>query len=79
MNEPWHALWYQVIILSSLYYHVDKSSELSGWRLITMNAVYLWRYFPGQKYGSVDYKRYHLITINKLKKNGPTDYIHSTV
>ena len=46
-----------VLIILSSYYQVDKSSELSGWRLVTMNTVYLWRYFPDEKYGSVDYKR----------------------
>ena len=55
---------YCVVVLPSK----KKSSELSGWRLVTMNAVYLWRYFPDGKYGSVDYKQYHLI--NWLKKNG---------
>ena len=35
---------------------VDKSSELPSWRLVTMNTVYLWRYFPNWKYVSVDYK-----------------------
>ena len=30
-------------------------------RLTACNYVYLWRYFPDEKYGYVDYKRYHLI------------------
>ena len=67
-NEPWRALWYQPIILSSLYYQVDKSSELLGRRLVTINAVYLWRYFTDDKYGSVDYKRYHLIKLIKKER-----------
>ena len=66
-NEPWHTLWCQLIVLSSLYYQVDKSSELSGWWLVTMNAVYLWRYFPDEKYAFVDYKRYHLIKLIKTE------------
>ena len=62
------ALWCQLIILSSLYYQVDKSSELPGWRLVTMNTVYLWRHFPDEKYGSIDYKRYHLIKLMKKER-----------
>ena len=42
-------------------------------RLATMNAVYLWRYFPEEKYGFVDYKRYHLI---KLIKKERLDRLH---
>ena len=67
-NEPCHALWCQLIMLSSLYYQVDKSNVLSGWRLVTMNAVYLWRYFTDEKYGFVDYKRYHLIKLIKKER-----------
>ena len=67
-NEPWHAFWCKLNILLSLYYQVDILSELSGWRLVTMNAVYLWRYFPDKKYGSVDYKWYRLIKVIKKER-----------
>ena len=43
-----------LIILWWFYCPVDKISALLRWRLVTMIAVYLWCYFSGEKYGSID-------------------------
>ena len=45
MNEPCRALGCDLIILSCFYYPLDKLSVFPGQRLVTMNAVYLWRHF----------------------------------
>ena len=58
------AKYFVVVALPSR--HIKRVVKLTACNY--ERCVYLWRYFPDEKYGSVDYKRYHLIKIIKKER-----------
>ena len=68
MNHVVRSNYFVVVLLPS-------RQILNELRLVIMNAVYLWRYFQNEKYGSILYRS----QIKLIKKNDWSDLIDSKI